>query len=43
MASREALLASVGVDLKTYHDAELGLPADEMQKLTCPISHLLSQ
>jgi hypothetical protein len=38
MASREALLASVGADLKTYYDAEMGLPGDEMQKLTSSVT-----
>jgi hypothetical protein len=38
MASREALLASVVADLKTYHDARMGLPDDEMQKLTSSVT-----
>jgi hypothetical protein len=38
MASREALLARVGADLKTCHDARMGLPDDEMQKLTSSVT-----
>jgi hypothetical protein len=34
MASREALPASVGADLRTYHDKKMGLPDGDMQKLT---------
>jgi hypothetical protein len=38
-ASRKALLASVGgANLKTYHDARMGLPDDEMQKLTSSVT-----
>jgi hypothetical protein len=42
MASREALLARecccVAADLKPCHDARMGLPDDEMQKLTTSVT-----
>jgi hypothetical protein len=36
--SLDAALTSVGLDLKTYHDATMGLPDNDMQQLISSVT-----